>query len=760
MKKLVVVFLCLCAVSGAWASEKKEEKTEQQKTYRLKYEDQFIDMSQAALKLASGLLDLVETYGEDTGVREGNKDIINVDVTSFLVQQKINFDDFKEFVKFAHNELDFKTVPLNRLIKLIKIADYVGAVEGKEFKPARNLLKQLCTVIASQITDKDYDDLIHGRGILAQLENALPQTVLDEYVHPLVTKLLKEPSLLWEESISDQGIMSCIAANGMIATAQIKNEEGFFVAKEVVLADPLEKEKKIILQGKFSFDNREIFNVILLPKERLGIITWNQIQIFDLKTSQRVSFIDKPIKKENWPIFSKECYLSQNLAVVFDDGTIVCTADEGLFAWQVGEKEGRVIKLNIRKMEKSEGNMATLISLPLIDTHMNMRVRCVTALARISDTYFGVLFNQGTLEIWNRQTWKFERKTEQDNWNCPAFGLVALPDLSVAWQGTKGGYRDFNFKHRFLFWNWQIQQEEPKNETDFFPLLGSPKDGILIRDLLYLADNFFAMNTTEFRAGTHLEYNDFVKIGSSLRDCIAIPIQKIQYKRFSDFRLFDVDLGRIMLEQHDREKKVIHRKMWKVCLEGLTFKQSLFFKEFMRTSQKSVKKIEGQPLPTKQEEKEGFFKRLKKSLFNVVPESIKETEGEEPSGLGMNIEETNFERIFGDGVIMKAFALCLDQNTEKNTEFLKQLKITEQEAKILFVLQSLNELLDESVTTSEQVRAGMAEVTKLLKGIKFDELPGYVRRELTEKKRRAEEKELTLETQESYTKKHEEEEGK
>jgi hypothetical protein len=727
MKKLVVVVACLCAVSGAWASEKKEEKTEQQKTYRLKYDQAFIDVDDSIIVLMHALKDFLDEWDEESAATEDGK--LVVDVKSFLQGGKMVFTDFKELVKLAHNELDLTLVPSKKLIDLIKAANYLGADNA-----TRNLLQELCKQLAENVADTTDFELISEIA-------TLPNDVLNyELPQHRVFDFLKEPKKVCEGTTyyftnSDREILIPAMPNGFcVKIMPDKNSEKI----NFIIKNP--SNDKILWSFEDDSLSKQPLNdyqaIVLLSGERCAIIARKKMQIFDLKAKKVIRSIDAPQK----------CFFEYPALALADD-TFVCRLwsdkdDEhpDLFVWHL--KDWQSTRLQLSKRKEFSHTPAYKISKE--DREIGVRfttiVHDIVSMVIVSQDEVAVCLDNNRIQIWNIKT---ETMINRGGTHIGSYcdikknsALVLLPDGSLGWVD--------NTERALVKWEFRTKKQPETvmklNNEDFVDhIIIGPKKSFAV-----------------FTGKGVLKIYDLV----NKKQMTEVPLKDKKLENWNYYlrkKVKYIGNGRLMLDLKDDIVQV-----WQMTdsQEDLSFEQFLFYKAFMRTPQKPVKKIEKQPLPTKQEEKEGFFKRLKKSLFNVVPESIKETEGEEPSGLGMNIEETNFERISGDGVMAKAFALCLDQNTEKNTEFLKQLKITEQEAKVLLVLPSLNKLLDESVTTSEQVRAGMVEVTKLLKGIKFDELPGYVRRELTEKKRKAEEKELTLKMHESYTKKHEEEEGK
>ncbi len=181
-KKLLLFVASVSVLSGVWASEQpsasQSETIRPSIRYFLGLNGEMVPISAEGLKWSGHLAEFMD----DADLAQEENDAVNVviPVDGFVKNKNISVGLLKIFTEYAEERFVVAKLQSDLLISLIILTDLLGA---------REMLDELAYELAARIKDKDYKEFVQGKGLIIEIMQRLPITVLDQV---LVNKMSKE----------------------------------------------------------------------------------------------------------------------------------------------------------------------------------------------------------------------------------------------------------------------------------------------------------------------------------------------------------------------------------------------------------------------------------------------------------------------------------------------------------------------------------------------------------------------------------------
>ncbi len=172
------------------AEEMKPEVVEDLKEYQLSFGGKQIKIKKTGLKL----LRVLKEFIDDERLLEG--DMYSLPLDAFLQGRRISVDEIQALVDFVDKNPEFKLKETSSklLISMIFLVDFLGA---------RQLLDELLNELVTRVSHDDFQKFLGGRGLLWEMIDRLPVTVLDKVLKNKLLTGWYEPELLVKMGIHD-----------------------------------------------------------------------------------------------------------------------------------------------------------------------------------------------------------------------------------------------------------------------------------------------------------------------------------------------------------------------------------------------------------------------------------------------------------------------------------------------------------------------------------------------------------------------------
>lgn len=258
LHKKMWLFVCgVCVTRGAWAGEEQAS---------LQY---FITLKGALAPIsAKGLSQtphLAEFMNDETLLNDNN---VMIPIDGFVRNKTITKEQLKAFVACADGVLSLNALKNEDLIVLVDLADTLGA---------RELLRDLAYVLAGRINKTAYEDFVKGKGLIIDIMQKLPSTVLE---HVLVDKLEPELKKVVDLGRHTGGVTAvCFLDNNRLASASADKTIEIYDLKNPDKA-PIELEEH----------KDRISSLGVLPDDRIVSGSWDKIiRIWNVKETKTPS---------------------------------------------------------------------------------------------------------------------------------------------------------------------------------------------------------------------------------------------------------------------------------------------------------------------------------------------------------------------------------------------------------------------------------------------------------------------------------------